>query len=256
MNKILFSGYDCYHPGDFVIDAPEGYDYYLFLLTRTPGLFRVNGETRQIPAGSAVLYPPGTPVMYRACGESYGDDWIRFESDEDFVRNFPKSNEPFPVSDVDYCHNLVQLLTWESAMGQYEGAISQLFHILFYKLENDYLHHESAAHDQELLTLRKSIMNNPQLDWSIADMAGQLHLSMGYLQSLYKKKFGVSCMDDVIRSRVRRAKDLLTNTDETVLSIASQCGYNNVEHFCRQFKSVCGTTPKNYRTDIRKSPEE
>jgi len=134
-------------------------------------------------------------------------------------------------------------------------VISQLFYILFYKLEDDILHHESAVHDQELLNLRKSIMNNPQADWSIADMAKQLHLSMGYLQSLYKKKFGVSCMDDVIRSRVRRAKDLLTNTDGTIAAIAAQCGYNNVEHFCRQFKSVCGVTPKNFRNDIRKLPE-
>jgi AraC-like DNA-binding protein len=251
MNKIIFSGYDTFHNADFAIDSPEGYDYYLFLLTRSPGQFLVDGEMRQYPAGSAVLYPPSSPVGYGTCGDCYGDDWIRFESDESFVKNFSRINEPFPVSDVDYCHNLVQLLTWESTMGQYDGAISQLFHILFYKLEDDLLHHESAAHDQELLTLRKSIMNNPQMDWRIADMAKQLHLSMGYLQSLYKQKFGVSCMDDVIRCRVRKAKDLLTNTSETVIAIAAQCGYNNAEHFCRQFKSACGVTPGKYRAAQR-----
>lgn len=252
MNKIIFSGYDTFHDADFFIDAPEGYDYYLFLLTRSPGQFWVNGEMRQVPAGYAVLYPPASPVIYGACGERYGDDWIRFESDETFVKTFSRISEPFAVSDAAYCHNLVQLLTWESAMGRYDGAISQLFHILFYKLEDDLLHHESAVHDQELLNLRKAVMNNPQFDWSIADMAGQLHLSMGYLQSLYKKKFGVSCMDDVIRCRVRKAKDLLTNTGETIVSIAAQCGYNNAEHFCRQFKNVCGITPGQYRAEQRK----
>jgi len=142
-------------------------------------------------------------------------------------------------------------------MGRYDGAISQLFHILFYKLEDDLLHHESAAHAQELLTLRKSIMNNPQLDWNVADMAKQLHLSMGYLQSLYKKKFGVSCMDDVIRCRVRKARDLLTNTGETIVSIAAQCGYRNVEHFCRQFKASCGVTPGKYREHmLRTAPDD
>ena len=81
MNKIIFSGYDTFHDADFFIDAPEGYDYYLFLLTRSPGQFWVNGEMRQVPAGYAVLYPPASPVIYGACGERYGDDWIRFESD-------------------------------------------------------------------------------------------------------------------------------------------------------------------------------
>lgn len=249
MIKILFSGYDSFHCSDFRIDSPEGYDYYLFLLTRSPGRFLVNGKMRQVPAGSAVLYPPSSPVVYGASGECYGDDWIRFFSDETFVKNFPKVNEPFAVSDAGYCHNLVQLLTWESAMGRYDGAISQLFHILFYKLEDDLLHHKSTAHDQELLILRKAIMNNPEQDWSIADMANQLHLSMGYMQSLYKKKFGISCIDDVIRCRIRKAKDLLTNTDETILSIAAQCGYNNVEHFCRQFKNACGISPGAYRAE-------
>ena len=132
MNKIIFSGYDTFHDADFFIDAPEGYDYYLFLLTRSPGQFWVNGEMRQVPAGYAVLYPPASPVIYGACGERYGDDWIRFESDETFVKTFSRISEPFAVSDAAYCHNLVQLLTWESAMGRYDGAISQLFHILFY----------------------------------------------------------------------------------------------------------------------------
>ena len=41
-------------------------------------------------------------------------------------------------------------------------------------------------------------MSRPALDWNVPDMASQLHLSTGYLHLLYRRQFGVSCMDDVI----------------------------------------------------------
>ena len=60
-------------------------------------------------------------------------------------------------------------------------------------------------------------------------------MSTGHLHLLYKQKFGLSCMDDVIASRIRKAKDLLIYTDHSIVEICEQCGYQNLEHFCRQF---------------------
>jgi len=78
-------------------------------------------------------------------------------------------------------------------------------------------------------------------------MAEELRVSPGYLQTIYKKAFGISCMDDVIAHRIRLAKEYLTHSSQTVAEIASRCGYQNVGHFCRQFKQYTGMTPKNYQ---------
>lgn len=91
-------------------------------------------------------------------------------------------------------------------------------------------------------------------------MAQQLHLSEGYLQTIYKNAFGLSCMDDCIRARIRLAKDQLLYTEKTVVSVAEFCGYRNVEHFCRQFKQCTGLSPGNsavpmkYRISSRQLP--
>ena len=70
-------------------------------------------------------------------------------------------------------------------------------------------------------------------------------------QLLYKQQFGVSCMDDVIDFRLRKAKDLLAYTGHSIAEIAEQCGYKNTEHFCRQFRKNAGTTPGRFRKEPR-----
>ena len=61
------------------------------------------------------------------------------------------------------------------------------------------------------------------------------------------KPFGISCMDDVINSRILLAKEYLIHSTQSIAEVSFICGYNNVEHFCRQFKQMEGYTPGAFR---------
>jgi AraC family transcriptional regulator of arabinose operon len=54
-------------------------------------------------------------------------------------------------------------------------------------------------------------------------------------------------MSDVISSKIEKAKEVLTGTTCTVNQVAAMCGYDNEEHFMRQFKKIVGMTPTAYR---------
>lgn len=243
MNKIYYVGYDAVHPDNFIYAVPEGFNNYLLVATTTPALFQINETISEYPPHTAILYPPGQPIWYGAANCPYGNHWLRFASDESFASNFPQMAVPFPISDPEYCHNLFQLLTWETS----PVVIPQLLRILFNKLHNDLLNTRNSCHDYELLALRRKISVTPQLPWNISDMAKELHISAGYLQLLYKQKFQISCMDDVIGFRLSKSRDLLTYTAQSIAEIAEQCGYNNTEHFCRQFRKNIGYSPGQYR---------
>ncbi len=289
MNQIHFVGYEGIHSEDFKYDIPEGFNFYLLVITTTPALFRVQGKVMEYPAHTAVLYPPNHEIWYAADNQPYVDHWLHFSSDEAFVTKFPRQAVPFPIFDPDYCRNLFQLLTWETAQlvcpagdglndvtggmqntnavihncnTQIRHAIlnseqnnlnsTQLLRILFNKLHNDIMNTASTRHSHELLALRRQIAANPQFSWNISDMAKDLHISTGYLQLLYKREFNVSCMDDVISFRLLKARDLLIYTTESISEIAWQCGYNNPEHFCRQFRKFTGTSPGEFRKNSLK----
>ena len=240
-------GYDAVHPADFLYDVPENHGYYLLILTHTRARFWTGEAAQEVPANHAALFAPQSRIRYGACEDSYGNDWIIFDSDETYVTQFPLLAAPFPVMDPEYCHSLFRLLTWEHMQDSYETVESQLMSVLFHKLRGDIVRSEEGDYRRELLALRRSIVNHPGHNWSVSGMAEQLHISAGYLQLLYKRQFGVSCMDDVIASRVRLAKDYLTHTNMRVLEIAGMCGYNNAEHFSRQFRRLCGMPPGQFR---------
>ena len=189
MTEIEFVGYSAVHPSDFIYDVPNGFTGYLLLLFDSPSELLIDGRLMRTAANSAILYTPGSRIYYRAAGEEYRNDWIRFRSDHSFVKLFPLTNTPFPVTDPEYCHQL----------------------------------------------------------WNINMMAAKLHLSPSHLQALYHRQFGSSCMDNVIEGRLRRAQDLLEYSEYSIRDISEQCGYNNVEHFCRQFRQHNGCTPGQYR---------
>lgn len=251
MNEILFIGYHAKHSEDFVYHYPELTDFYLLLLITSPAEIYLDNKWVSVSSGTAILYAPGQEIHYRACGQPYSNDWIRLLSDEAFVTRFPLHGVPFSVSDPEYCHNLIKLLTWETSFssGNSELIISNLLHALFLKLKEDSADTLQNPHSSSILQLRKKVYHNPGKDWNVPDMARELHVSTGYLQTRYKQIFGVSCMDDVIECRLRLAKDQLIYTDKTTTQISEFCGYHNVEHFCRQFKKLNGCTPLQYRTE-------
>lgn len=249
MNNIHFIGYSAVHPSTFRFEMTTAPGQYTLLLVSTPVQFLLEGQWLECPAGTAMLYSPGQPICYRACRETYQNDWIRFSSDDPLVTQFPLMGVPFSVSDTEYCHHLIKLLTWETSLSSPDSdlTISSLLQVLFRRLRQDTARRETAPHAPQLLQLHKKIYNSPYLPWNIRAMAEELHLSAGYLQILYKKTFGISCMDDVIASRIRMAKKQLAYTEKPVAEIAEACGYHNVEHFCRQFRKQTGLAPGEFR---------
>ncbi|MFG6356581.1 MAG: AraC family transcriptional regulator [Acetatifactor sp.] len=252
MNIIHFVGYSAVHTSDFLFEmTPAPLDQYTLLLVFTPVQFLLEGQWQEFPAGTAILYAPGQPICYRACRETYQNDWIRFSTDEPLVTQFPLTGVPFPVSDTEYCHLLFKLLTWESSLTSADSgsdlAVSNLLQTLFLRLGQDTARREASPYASQLLRLRKKIYNSPHHPWNIQAMARELHLSAGYLQILYRKMFGVSCMDDVIAGRIRKAREQLAYTEKPVSEVADACGYHNVEHFCRQFRQQTGMTPSAFR---------
>lgn len=248
MIDIEFMQLNATHSEDFVYGVKA--DYWLLLFVKTPALFHFPTGDVVIQPNSAVLYPPKTFAAYRAYNGVYINDYIRFHTDESFVldENIP-TQTPILLRSPSEMEKLFELLAVENyfKFTYYQQSISMIMRMMFLKIKESVQDSNMTEQQRALIDLRYEIQLHPYYQWTVGTMAKKLHVSSGYLQNIYKKQFGVSCMQDVVDKRIDFAKNHLANTDCTSQKIAQLCGYQNVEHFCRQFKAVTGMSPLAFR---------
>lgn len=83
-------------------------------------------------------------------------------------------------------------------------------------------------------------------------IASLFYLNRSYLSQLFKKKTGEKFVDFLNDIRIKKSKELLTNTDKKMYSIAKAVGYDNTKYFFRIFKKKTGLTPEQYREKMIK----
>jgi AraC-like DNA-binding protein len=78
-------------------------------------------------------------------------------------------------------------------------------------------------------------------------LAAEAHLSVYHFARAFRHSMGVSPLRYVLEQRVRRAQQLLRQTDLPLASIANAVGFFDQGHLARQFRRFVGTTPSSYR---------
>ena len=121
------------------------------------------------------------------------------------------------------------------------GHIESLFHY-FYQFIS-----ESATPDSI-----KYIHDHFTEDIDISTLAEIEHYNTGYYSEWFKKNMSVSAKEYIQSLRIDRAKQLLLNTDFSILQIAQLVGYSHNSALTRVFKSFEDITPAQFRRNIRK----
>lgn len=95
-------------------------------------------------------------------------------------------------------------------------------------------------------------------DISLNTLAEHFYLHSNYLSKLFKDKTGKNFIEYLTEVRMKKAKELLQNTDYKIIDICAMTGYDNPRYFSRLFKQHTQMTPREYRdlTQTAKKTEE
>ncbi len=85
----------------------------------------------------------------------------------------------------------------------------------------------------------------------IKDIARCVDLHPDYAATLFRKTFGTTLNTLITRHRVAEAQRLLVTSDEQILNIALESGFDSLSRFNRAFKDITGTTPRSFRKRCR-----
>ncbi len=249
----------------------------LYILTEGTRYFFVDRTIHVINGGTAILIPPGQ--IHKT--STYGDD----PRHRRFLLQYAREGterillSAFSLTFDDFCRKYTgpvsfrpekwaALLTaMENLKQEFGGENPYLpmvklraHELLFlFTEEFDYLQslkketreNEPLASDVPASIQRViEYLNDHYMDDILLDdLARRFFISRAYLTRNFRQMTGVTIVQYLTVVRIRRACQLLRETDEPITEIARQCGFSNTTYFENVFRRLRGMTPGRYRRE-------
>lgn len=85
----------------------------------------------------------------------------------------------------------------------------------------------------------------------VGDLLQSVHVSRSMLERKFKKFLNCNPHDLIVRTRLRRAQELLLQTDLTIENVATLSGFSSAEYMSSVFRRFGGRSPRNFRKAYR-----
>lgn len=93
----------------------------------------------------------------------------------------------------------------------------------------------------------KYVENNYAQKISIADIADVAGFSESHFMRYFKETMGTSFVEYLKDYRLTMAARLLQSSDDAIIDIAGEVGFDNISYFNRSFKAKYGVSPRKFR---------
>lgn len=258
MYRLNFCEYNRSNQDYDTIFRPSGSGDYLFLQLKSPMKIYLDGRLSITRENACILYTPGTPQHYQAVRRFY-NSYLHFSSDENPAEIFqlPENTVFYPEnpSQIDSCISRLQQ-EYFSNLAFREEAVHCLITFLFLSLSRSLTQVSGKKEDTGNLyplfqNLRLKMLASCEEDWDMERLCRQVNLEKSQFYAYYRDFFSSTPKNDLLRARLEKAKNLLSNRALQVKEVALLCGFHNQAHFSRYFREYCGCPPGEY---MRKTP--
>ena len=105
--------------------------------------------------------------------------------------------------------------------------------------------------EEKMVRICEWLLNHLPEEINLDDIASTFALSRSLLTRSFRRHTGTSIVEYLNTRRLERAAVLLTSAaDESIARAAMDCGFSNLSHFHRCFKSAYGLTPAEFRRNF------
>ena len=271
--------YLCSIPLDFM-QVPTHWhtEMELIVIKKGEGMVSVNLTPYKVTAGDIVVVLPGqlhSIYAYKDARMEYENilfipDMLKSRTTDscnlDCLNPLLNGYVNFPElihSKLDYYDNIQACIEQMDDLSRdkpagYQMGIKGCLMILLFHL---YTHNSKTTQVKQQKSLEKLklvleyIHNNYQNSITIEEIADICHYSPSHFMKFFKETMGCGFIQYLNDYRLTLAAQLLQTTDDNILNISQQTGFENLSYFNRLFKRKYNRTPSVYRTqNARRKP--
>lgn len=240
------------------INRESGYGSFHWLHTVAgSGEFTVNGSSVKLYPNQGILLKPGVPHSYNPETPVWSTWYMTFDgalanpitASLDIQQMLPLSwDKECPLANIheQYREKCGYSFDFAGSNGSLEvyAFLSQI------KQFSQSSGNPSLSKGHERLTpiylLIEEEFWNPNL--GLTAMADKLQVSPQYLNTLFRKSWGISPYQYLVQFRIQKSKELLVaNRARTVKEISGAVGFQDDSHFVHTFHKIAGMTPVQFR---------
>ena len=216
----------------------DTYDNWCLLLPRSGSFTYEVGDVRGVAKfGDIVVCPPG------------GTLWRRMTSPTSFFHaRFRTDLEP--PAGCSRVQDLARLRTDLSMLENHSDLVAS--HVVTDLILMMRRARQAAPGDQVVSRATTFLLDHfTAPDLSLGELAAELGISPSQLTRRFQAVHGVTPVAYLRSVRLQKARELLTETDETLQAIAVRSGYRSAFYLSRVFTNHTGQSPSAYRQSSR-----
>lgn len=231
--------------------------YLIHYCVSGKGEYHVNNKVYTIHPGDAFMIMPDVVTYYQADHDDpWTYLWIGFDGQQTntFLKHCGIDNQHLIVHN-NHIHELreivVSMLAHNKLSYSNEMFIQgKLYEFFSYFAKSADIPYEEKVNTNYNTYIDKAILyiqNNYQNYVTVTEIADYLSLNRSYLTTLFKQHLHMSPQQFLLKYRMMKAEDFLTNTNLTINQIAYSCGYGNQLSFSKAFHNTHDMSPRHYR---------
>ena len=151
-------------------------------------------------------------------------------------------------------HNIIDTMLKETLWPQKDSSFKIIHSFVSFLMvleSTDYYHTEDVRigtpTEDLLMNQINALMQEHNGRISRNNLESTLHYSGDYLNKIVKKYTGLNIFNYSMTFCMKKAAELIDNTDKTISQIIVELGFSNRNHFYALFQKNYGVSPKEYR---------
>lgn len=101
--------------------------------------------------------------------------------------------------------------------------------------------------EEKVIEILEYIEDNINQNIKIDNISNFFHFDRSYLSRSFKKFTGISLIDYINERKIIKSIYYVVNTEEKMLKIALNCGFNSLEYFSETFYRITNFSPSSFR---------